>query len=87
MDEQLLQIRDQQKASWNKFSPGWKKWDELMMDFMKPDGEEIIRLLQPKGNDIILYIASMLTGGKVFITDLAEDMLAAARENAEKKRY
>lgn len=96
MEDQLLEIREQQKASWNKFSLGWKKWDALMMDFLKPNGDEIIRLLQPKGNDLILdiaagtgepglTIASMLTGGKVFITDLAEDMLAAARENAEKR--
>ena len=96
MDQQLKEIREQQKASWDKFSPGWKKWDELMMDFLKPMGDEIIRLLNPKGNDYILdiaagtgepglTIATMLTGGKVMITDLSEDMLAIARENAEKR--
>ncbi|MDQ6902033.1 MAG: hypothetical protein M3139_03340 [Bacteroidota bacterium] len=25
MEQQLEEIRDQQKASWNKFSGGWKK--------------------------------------------------------------
>lgn len=93
MEKQLEEIRDQQKASWNKFSPGWKKWDELMMDFLKPMGDEIIRLIKPKGNEVILDIASgtgepgltiatMLNGGKVVITDLSEDMLAIAREHA-----
>ncbi|MEP6847202.1 MAG: hypothetical protein ABI861_14420 [Panacibacter sp.] len=28
MELQPEQIREQQKLSWNKFSPGWKKWDE-----------------------------------------------------------
>src|SRR3990172_6011142 len=93
MEQQLEQIRQQQKESWNKFSSGWKKWDDLTMDFLKPMGNEIIRLLNPKNDDVVLdvaagtgepglTIASMLTGGKVIITDLAEDMLEIARENA-----
>ena len=93
MEQQLEQIRDQQKQSWNKFSAGWKKWDELVMDFLKPMGDEIIRLLNPQDKDVILdiasgtgepglTIASKLPAGKVIITDLADDMLAIARENA-----
>lgn len=93
MDHQLEEIREQQKASWNKFSPGWKKWDELMMDFLKPKGDEIIRLINPQGNDHVLdiaagtgepglTIATMLDGGKVVITDLSDDMLEIAKQNA-----
>ena len=93
MEQHLEQIRDQQKQSWNKFSGGWKKWDELVMDFLKPMGDEIIRLLNPQHNDLILDIASgtgepaltiaeKLSGGRVIMTDLADDMLAIARENA-----
>jgi ubiquinone/menaquinone biosynthesis C-methylase UbiE len=96
MEQQLEEIREQQKATWNKFSPGWKKWDELTMDFLKPQGEEIIRLINPKGSEVILdiaagtgvpglTIATMLNGGKVIITDLSEDMLEIARENAMKR--
>lgn len=96
MEQQLQEIREQQKASWNKFSPGWKKWDALMMDFLKPNGDEIIRLLNPKGTDVVLdiaagtgepglTIASMLTSGKVIITDLSEDMLEIAQENGKKR--
>lgn len=96
MKQQLEQIREQQKASWNKFSPGWKKWDDLMMDFLKPMGDEIIRLINPQDADIVLdvaagtgepglTIATMLKGGKVIITDLSEDMLEIARENATKR--
>ncbi|WP_333599914.1 class I SAM-dependent methyltransferase [Flavobacterium sp.] len=93
MEQQLEEIREQQKASWNKFSPGWKKWDALMMDFLKPMGDEIIYLLNPKTSDIVLdiaagtgepglTIASLVTNGKVVITDLSDDMLEIARENA-----
>lgn len=96
MNEQQLEIRQQQKDSWNKFSPGWKKWDALTMDFLRPPGEEIIRSIHPSGKDIILdiaagtgepglTIASMLDGGKVVITDLADGMLAIAKENAAKR--
>lgn len=93
MEQQLEQIRDQQKLSWNKFSPGWKKWDGLMMDFLDPMGNEISRLLNLKGSEVVLdiasgtgepglTIASMLKSGKVIITDLSEDMLEIARQNA-----
>ena len=96
MEAQLEQIREQQKETWNKFSAGWKKWDEQMMDFLRPMGTEIIRLLQPAGNDVVLdvasgtgepglTIASMLTDGKVISTDVAEEMLKIAKENAEKR--
>ncbi|MEI7829833.1 MAG: class I SAM-dependent methyltransferase [Prolixibacteraceae bacterium] len=96
MEIQSEQIREQQKASWNKFSSGWKKWDELNMDFLKPMGDEIIRLLNPKESDVILDVASgtgepgltiatMLTNGKVIMTDLSVGMLEIARENATRR--
>lgn len=96
MNPQLEEIRDQQKQSWNKFSPGWKKWDDLMMDFLGPVGEAIIDSIKPSGKDVVLdiaagtgepglTIASMLTGGKVVITDVAEDMLVIAKENAARR--
>lgn len=96
MELEIEQIRDQQKETWNKFSPGWKKWDELTMDFLKPMGDEIIKLLNPESNAIILdvaagtgepglTIASHLNGGKVVSTYLAEGMLEIAQENAKKR--
>ncbi|HEU4791230.1 MAG TPA: class I SAM-dependent methyltransferase [Flavobacterium sp.] len=96
MELEIEQIRDQQKETWNKFSPGWKKWDEPTMDFLKPMGDEIIKLLNLKSDAIVLdvaagtgepglTIASHLNGGKVISTDLAEGMLEVAQENAKKR--
>lgn len=96
MNQQLEEIREQQKQSWNKFSGGWKKWDDLTMDFLNPMGQEIIGSLKPSGKQNILdiaagtgepglTIATMLDGGKVTITDLSEDMLAIAKENGARR--
>jgi len=96
MDAHLLQIREQQKEVWNRFSPGWKKWDDLSMDFVKPMADEIIRLLKPQDNDLVLDVASgtgepgltiatMLRSGRVVAIDLAEGMLQVALENANSR--
>lgn len=93
MEKQLELIRDQQKESWNTFSAGWKKWDDTTMEFLKVPGEEILNYLQPEGDQQILdiaggtgepglTIAKNLTGGKVLITDIADDMLDVAKEKA-----
>lgn len=91
MDTALEQIRDAQQASWNKFSSGWKKWDEVNMAFLGPMGSEIIKLLHPEPNDVVLDIASgtgepgltiAASVQKVVISDLSEDMLAIAHTKA-----
>jgi ubiquinone/menaquinone biosynthesis C-methylase UbiE len=94
MEQRLQEIREQQKASWNKFSPGWRKWDHLMMDFLHPMGDAIIYCLAPQDNQLILDVASgtgepgltiaaLIPEGKVVITDLAEHMLEVADEHAK----
>ena len=96
MEAQLVQIREQQKEIWNRFSPGWKKWDDLTMNFLKPIGDEIIHLIKPKDVDVVLDVASgtgepgltiatRLRGGIVVIADLSEGMLEVARENAARR--
>lgn len=96
MEKQLEEIRDQQRESWNRFSPGWKKWDTLVMDMLNPMGQQIIADIKPSGTDRVLDIAAgtgepgltiagMLNGGTVVITDLAEDMLVVAKENAARR--
>jgi ubiquinone/menaquinone biosynthesis C-methylase UbiE len=96
MELQLEQIREQQKQTWNKFSSGWKKWDDFTMNWLRPMGTEIISSLNLNDTDTVLdiaagtgepglTIATIVKNGKVVITDLAADMLAVARENAQKK--
>ncbi|HTN00030.1 MAG TPA: class I SAM-dependent methyltransferase [Pedobacter sp.] len=96
MDQQSQEISEKQKAAWNKFSPGWRKWDLELHNHMQPATDGIISLLQPTGSQIILdiaagtgepgfSIAAMLTDGKVVLTDLADEMLDIARKNALEK--
>ena len=93
METQLEHIREQQKQSWDLFSPGWKKWDDYMMDFLKPAGDEIIRCLNLSESDAVLdvatgtgepglTIAGRVKNGKVIGTDLSEGMLAVAQAKA-----
>lgn len=94
MNIELTTIRDAQKQSWNKFSPGWKKWDGLTMKFLQPHGDAIIKHLKPSGVDQVLDIAAgtgepgltiahMMVNGKVTLTDLSEGMLNVASDKAK----
>ncbi len=96
MDAQLEQIREQQKEVWNRFSPGWKKWDSFNMNFLQPMGEAIIGYLQVKESDQVLdiatgtgepglTIATLARHGKVIGTDLSEGMLSLAEIHATEK--
>jgi ubiquinone/menaquinone biosynthesis C-methylase UbiE len=96
MDEQLQTISDEQKDTWNRVAYSWKKWDEFTMDFLRPMGDAIIKALDIKTNDITLDIASgtgepafsiaaIADGGKVYATDLSEEMLAIARAYAQER--
>ena len=93
MNEQQQAIRDEQRKTWNKVSHGWKKWNEFTMNFLKPMGDAIIKALDIKSNDTVLDIASgtgepafsiaaIATNGKVYATDLSEEMLTIARTYA-----
>jgi ubiquinone/menaquinone biosynthesis C-methylase UbiE len=96
MNEQQQAIRDQQKETWNKFSGGWKKWDEFNMNFLKPMGDALIKVLDIKSKDVVLDIASgtgepsltiaaIVTNGEVYATDLSDEMLNIARTYADER--
>lgn len=96
MGPALEQIREQQKATWNKFSAGWKKWDDFTMAWLKPMGDEIIRALRLQPTDTVLDVAAgtgepgltiavLVDQGRVVITDLAEHMLDVAHAKAAHK--
>ena len=93
MNKDLEAIREQQKASWNRFAAGWKKWDPVTMEFLQPMKETIINYLQPKDGQKILdiaagtgepalSIAASIKNGVVTITDISEEMMEIAREKA-----
>ncbi len=93
MDSKTSEISAAQKASWDKFSPGWKKWDKRTMGFLAAHGVAIIEHLAPQGTQVVLdiaggtgepglSIAAKLSGGKVVLTDLSDGMLEVAIEKA-----
>ncbi len=88
-----IDIRDKQKDSWNAFSPGWQKWDDLTMDFLQSQGDEIIKALDLKSQDNVidiaagtgepgLTIATIVNEGTVTGVDLSEKMLLIAEQKA-----
>ena len=89
-------ISDEQKKTWGKVSHAWKKWNEFTMNFLKPMGNAIIKALNIKSNDVVLDVASgtgepafsiaaIASKGKVYATDLSEEMLAIARSYADER--
>lgn len=87
------EIREQQRQTWNKFSVGWRKWDNHVLSWLKPVGDELIKSVSLKENYKVLdaatgtgepglTAATFVPNGKVTGQDLAEDMLELAKENA-----
>lgn len=96
MSVNLDQIRDQQHETWDKFSAGWKKWDELVLGWLAPFGDAIIRHARLRDGFRVLDVAAgtgepgltaaaLIPNGSVIVTDLSERMLAVAAENAGRR--
>ncbi|MBI5611696.1 MAG: methyltransferase domain-containing protein [Gammaproteobacteria bacterium] len=92
----LDQIRDQQRETWDRFSAGWKKWDALVLGWLAPYGEAMIRHAKLREDSNVLDIAAgtgepgltaatRVPRGRVTVTDLAERMLAVTVENAARR--
>ncbi len=86
-------IQEQQRQTWDRFSGGWTKWDELVMTWLQPAGDEIIRSLRLSDDgehlDVAsgtgepgLSVAARLPRGRVVLTDVSAGMLASAEANA-----
>jgi ubiquinone/menaquinone biosynthesis C-methylase UbiE len=96
METALAQVRDQQQATWNKFSAGWKKWDDLVLSWIGPVTDALLDAAKLKPTSHVLDVASgtgepgltaaaRIPRGKVMVTDLAEKMLRVAEENAARR--
>ena len=92
----LNDLKNQQRQSWNKFSAGWKKWDEFVMAWLKPVGDKILELAELKEDDHVLDCATgtgepgltaaqIVKKGKVTATDLSERMIKIAAENSRSR--
>ncbi|MCK3780045.1 methyltransferase domain-containing protein [Ensifer sesbaniae] len=93
MSAHLDQIRDQQRETWDRFSAGWKKWDALVLGWLAPFGQAMIRHAAIEDGDQVLdvaagtgepglTVAALIPNGRVTVTDLSERMLQVASENA-----
>ena len=88
MPSNLDTIRDQQRETWDRFSTGWRKWDDLVLGWLAPFGDAMIRQVEPQEDFRILDVASgtesepgltaaaLVPKGAVTVTDLSERMLA-----------
>jgi ubiquinone/menaquinone biosynthesis C-methylase UbiE len=96
MSANLDDIRNQQRETWDKFSAGWKKWDSLVLSWLAPFGDTMLRRANLSNGFNVLDVAAgtgepgltaaaAIPDGYVTVTDLSENMLAAAAENAAKR--
>jgi ubiquinone/menaquinone biosynthesis C-methylase UbiE len=92
-DEIREQTRDQQRETWERFSDGWAKWDDLVLRMLEPAGDEMIRTLALRDDgrhlevaagtgEPGLSIAALVPRGHVVLTDLSAGMLDVAGANA-----
>ncbi|CAN7490161.1 class I SAM-dependent methyltransferase [Pararhizobium sp. LjRoot238] len=96
MSGNLDEIREQQRDTWDRFSAGWKKWDALVLGWLAPFGDAMLRHANLRKNSHVLDVAAgtgepgltaaeMVPHGKVTVIDLSERMLAVAAENAARR--
>ncbi len=96
MNSQQIEQLYQQRKTWNQYSRGWRKWDEILMTTMRPVSDSLIDSLQLSGNEHVLDVASgtgepgltlsaLLLQGRVTGTDLSENMVDIANEHAEQR--
>ncbi|MCZ3387832.1 MAG: class I SAM-dependent methyltransferase [Actinomycetia bacterium] len=88
------EIKEAQRATWAKCSPGWDKWDPVINDQLGPVGTAIIESLgiaqDHQHLDIAsgtgepgLTIARLAPKARVVLTDLAPEMLEVAARRAD----
>ncbi len=96
MSGNLDQIRDQHRDTWDRFSAGWKKWDEKVVTWLAPFGDAMIRHARLRDGFRILDVAAgtgepglsalaSISRGQLVVTDLSERMLKVAAENAARR--
>ena len=88
------EITEKQRQTWNKFSGGWEKWDQWVLNWLKPIGAKLLDEADLKPTDRVLDVstgtgepgltaATIVT--QVVATDVAEDMVEISRKNAHSR--
>ena len=87
------EIRSAQRAAWAGLAPSWDKWDAVIVDQLRPVGDQMVSALGIRGGarhlDVAsgtgepgLTIARMAPDARVVLTDLAPEMLEIAAQRA-----
>jgi ubiquinone/menaquinone biosynthesis C-methylase UbiE len=87
------EIRDAQRDTWNRFAPGWKKWDGANLSMTKPVGEAMLDRVDLRVGHRVLDVAtgtgepgltaaSRVGTGSVIGIDLSEAMTRIANDSA-----
>jgi len=86
------EIKENTRKQWDEFSGGWKKWDDLIMEALRIQGEELLKEVPASISNVLdvatgtgepgLTLAERYPDAIVTGTDLSEGMLAVAKENA-----
>ena len=90
MDE----MRNRQHQFWNLASQGWRKWDKVLMDWLRPVGEKILESVLIEDDYVVLDFATgsgepglsaakRVGKGSVIGADFSEEMLRIAYEKAK----
>ncbi len=89
------EMKENIRKQWNEFSGGWKKWDVLIMEALRIQGEELLKNVPISMSNVLdvatgtgepgLTLAERFPNTNVIGTDLSEGMLVVAEENARKR--
>ena len=92
------EIKDREHKTWSDVAEGWRKYDEQLRRNAEPVTQRMLELASINKGDWVLDIASgtgepaipaahrVGPSGKVIGTDLADDMLAVARDKAKQQQ-
>jgi SAM-dependent methyltransferase len=89
-----VNARDENLEAWRSVAGGWERRRELIWTTTRPVAERLVDLLEPRPGQVILELAAgpgdtgfsalprLLPGGRLVTTDVAPEMLDAARRRA-----
>ncbi len=90
------EMTEKQRQYWNTFSGFWKKWDNFIMEWLRPIGEKLLKLAELKDGYVVLDVATgtgepgltaakRIGSGRVIGIDLSQEMVKLAQDKARMK--